>query len=78
MERMYYINHKIFEKGDTCSALSFALKLRNQDQSITTITLLVPQRDNYSDFLEYRIFPTAYHRVFAIFVYCFIWVSITY
>lgn len=52
MERMYYINHKIFEKGDTCSALSFALKLRNQDQSITTITLLVPQRDNYSDFLE--------------------------
>lgn len=49
--KVYYLNRTQFQKGDTISALRFALNLANKDKDIKTITLLVLQHQQYEWFL---------------------------
>lgn len=49
--KVYYLNRERFEKGDTTTALRFALRLAKEDKGIDTITLLVLQQHQYEPFL---------------------------
>lgn len=50
--KVFYLNRARFEKGDTTTALKYALGLAKQDKGIDTITLLVLQQQQYDFFLS--------------------------
>ena len=47
MDKLYYLNRQQFKAGDIKAAFRFALGLCKQDSNIDTITLLVPQANQY-------------------------------
>ena len=47
MDKLYYLNRQRYKAGDVKTALRFALDLCKQDSNIDTITLLVPQANQY-------------------------------
>lgn len=47
MDLLYYLNHEHYQKGDLQIAFKFAMGLCKKDTNIDTITLLVPQANNY-------------------------------
>lgn len=49
--KVYYLNREKFTKGDSTTALKFALGLAKKDKDINTITFLVYQAMQYDDFL---------------------------
>lgn len=50
--KVFYLNRARFEKGDTTTALKYALSLVKQDKGINTITFLVLQQQQYDPFLS--------------------------
>ena len=64
--KVFYLNRERYKKGDTKSALKFALSLAKEDKGIDTITLLVLQKQQYEPFLgEIGFKPTHFKNHMA-------------